>query len=338
MSSNVTSPIFNSLIKYFSQANIKSIKTIAPVDNADLYYYFRPHLEIKLRSPCVVTVHHDLLETGDSLSISKFIPRYLEANLIICLNRAQQDILQTYNITNTTIIPHGYNSDIFFFKHKIQRNKKTIGFISHFYPRLVKGEKHLANIAAHLPVSDYKFILVGRHRKKLANQLIENGFEIEVYEHLPYWLFGKLYQRLSCLLITSMFEGGPASLPEALASNTPIFSMPVGMVNDYKGSNLITILTGSSKDDARLIKDMKTRISYDPSSLGLLTYKEVAEKYFNIFSLYACQQKTSKTNDMLRVFYFQCHYLYDTLYLKKKLKSYFFNIFDTVKFLYLSRF
>jgi len=338
MSNNVTSPIFDSLIKYLGQENIKCIKTIAPVNNADVYYYFRPHLEVRLRPPCVVTVHHDLLDVDDSLVISKFIPRYLEADLIICLNSAQQDILRAYGITNTTVIPHGYNSDVFFFKHKIQKNKKTIGFISHFYPRLVKGEVHLINIAAHLPESDYKFILVGRNRKKLANKLIEIGFEVEVYEYLPYWLFGRLYKRLSCLLITSNFEGGPASLPEALASNTPVFSTSVGMVNDYKDSNLITILTGNAKDDARLIKGAQP---YDPCDLffpKLLTYREVAEKYFNIFSLCACQQTISKKNDALKVFYFKYHYLYKTFYLKKKLRSYFFKFFDTVKFLYLSRF
>ena len=57
-----------------------------PVEQADIYHYHRPHLETKLVSPAVVTVHHDPEDIDHWLEPAKFEGRYREADMVVCLN------------------------------------------------------------------------------------------------------------------------------------------------------------------------------------------------------------------------------------------------------------
>jgi len=283
-----------------------------------------------------VTVHHDLREGGE-LSLHKFITRYAEANLIICLNSFQQETLRSLGINNTELIPHGYNADIFSQKSKITKEKRAIGFVSHYYPRLVKGEDYLIQISKHISTSDFMFILVGRKRLSLARQLREMGFSVELYENLPYRMFPQLYQRLYCLLITSDFEGGPASLPEALISNTPVFSMPVGMVRDYQNNDLITILTGIPIKDAALIQSPQLDNSNKIGNQKVLSYNQVSERYYKIFSKYAIVRQHPKYLSLI-IFYHKIAYSYNTVSYKKKFKLFYVKTCNAIKFLYMNKF
>ncbi|WP_310613847.1 glycosyltransferase [Limnohabitans sp.] len=58
------------------------------------------------------------------------------------------------------------------------------------------------------------------------------GFEVEVFERLPYRVFQGFYGAIDCLLMCSGHEGGPASVPESLATGTPVLTSRVGMSID----------------------------------------------------------------------------------------------------------
>jgi glycosyltransferase involved in cell wall biosynthesis len=79
---------------------------------------------------------------------------------------------------------------------------------------------------------------VGEGRWHDAKKALEKGFEVEYYENLPYHLYGAVFAKMSALLILSEFEGGPASLPEALGSGLPVLARPVGMVSDWVINNV----------------------------------------------------------------------------------------------------
>ena len=72
-----------------------------PVENADIYHYHRPHLETKLVSPAVVTVHHDPEDIDRWLEPAKFEGRYREADMVVCLNSLQVDF---YKIKELSIL------------------------------------------------------------------------------------------------------------------------------------------------------------------------------------------------------------------------------------------
>ncbi|MED7820124.1 MULTISPECIES: capsular polysaccharide export protein, LipB/KpsS family [unclassified Francisella] len=290
-SSYVKSRIFEDIIEYFKRySEFDIIVTLKSIKNASVYYYFRPHLEERLKPNSIVTVHHDLNDPDPNLNIKKFIDRYIEAFLVICLNNSQKEELQLYGIYNTIVIPHGYDPYMLSKKTSyIYKPKTVIGFFSSYYPRLVKGEKFLFKLFALLPKDDFKFILVGKRRKKTAVNLRSLGFECIVFESLPYRFLTKLYSYIDFLLITSTHEGGPACLPEALYTNTPVISTRVGMVNDFKGEGIF-FLTGNLSQDVSLL----SRLSIDKKKVicdymkknanSLLSWENVIKWYDREFN------------------------------------------------------
>jgi len=333
MSSYVKSSIFEAIIKYIGiSQDVTVFCTKNAIKGADVYFYFRPHLEAELISPSIVTVHHDLNESDPNLHISKFLSIYKQASLIVCLNSIQKGILKTYGIINTVVIPHGVNR--IFFKSDIEKivcSKVSIGFFSHYYPRGVKGEEYFLKLAENLSRDQFRFILVGKDRGRLANELCDLGFECHVFERLPYHCFPKLYSLIDMLLITSEFEGGPASLPEALASNTQVFTTKVGMVNDNLNSSLVTLLTKNLAIDVKLISGFKRQVNNYQGASDSLLWVDVAflyqEQFLNI----------SKKNSFSLKSYFSLllestRYKYHTFYLKKKIKKMYPATLDYISF------
>lgn len=240
MSSNVSSGIFNDIVGYFFKFKpngVDIIVTEKPIDDADVYHYHRPHLEKKLKSPSICTVHHDLTETDPWLDFdSKFERIYTESDLIICLNSNQVSYLSDRKIDHTVLLPHGYNDEVFFGLEQsfsVRNEKIHLGIISKRYGRKVKGEEYFYELCKRLDKTKFAFILVGAGRSEDAEFARKLGFEVIVHEYLPYNVFASLYKKIDVLLMLSLYEGGPANIPEAIASGTPIIGNNVGMTSDY---------------------------------------------------------------------------------------------------------
>lgn len=238
MSRDIPSGIFSAILEYFKEFGsdeFSHISSVTPIPNADIYHYHRPHLEETLNQNSICTVHHDLSDPDPWHSKIKFIPRYMEASAIICLNNTQKRILIEQGIAENKlfVIPHGYNDRVLHLKPiKTIDDKITIGLASKRYGRRVKGEAFLLELAKRLDPQHFRFIFVGQNRTISSNRLKDLGFEAHSYERLPYKMFQSFYESIDILLMCSSHEGGPANIPEALATGTPIFSSKIGIPND----------------------------------------------------------------------------------------------------------
>jgi glycosyltransferase involved in cell wall biosynthesis len=238
MSSSQNSKIFNDIISYFnkySPVNISHISSETPLAGALIRHYHRAQLENNLIAPCVVTVHHDLRDNDAWLSIEKFIPRYKEASVVICLNKSQEEILNNLEINNTVVIPHGFNTTLIKKNLSAPRSwtgKIQLAIISKRYGRKVKGESYIHELAKLLDPELFSFILIGGDRLMCSKYLESLNFEVTCLENAPYSVIADFYQKIDLLLMTSHFEGGPANIPEAVAAGVPILCNPIGMAKD----------------------------------------------------------------------------------------------------------
>lgn len=216
-----------------------------PIDDAHIYHYHRPQMERELRANSIVTVHHDLDDPDPFVIFSKFEEHYKAAKKVICLNSRQREWLAARGIHNTIVIPHGFDGTLF---SKLEREvangrKAVLGIVSKRYPRRFKGEVMLYALLQRLDPSRIKLLLVGQGRWEDALFAQSMGFEVECHEVMPYRLFPEVYRTMDFLVMVSTFEGGPANIPEAVATGTPMFCTNVGMVKDMvsDGVNGITL-------------------------------------------------------------------------------------------------
>ncbi|TZG09487.1 MULTISPECIES: glycosyltransferase family 4 protein [Comamonas] len=267
MSKDIDSGIFAAILRYFRENSpewVDNVESVEPLEEADVYHYHRPHLETKLRKNSVCTVHHDLDDPDIWHARQRFIPRYNESSAVICLNETQKKILineEGVKEEKIFVVPHGYNNKILspIQKEKNRQRKFTLGIASRRYGRRVKGEAYLSELIKRLDPDLVKFLLVGQDRSIDAVDFRRYGFEIEVFERLPYRLFQSFYSEIDALLMCSSHEGGPANIPEAMATGTPVFSSPIGMSLDFiKHGDNGFFLTLDPDIDANLIMKYAT--------------------------------------------------------------------------------
>ena len=265
MSRDIDSGIFSAILDYFRKYSpiwVEHIESARPIYGADIYHYHRPQLELSLEKNAVCTVHHDLNDTDSWLARHHFITRYAEAAAVVCINDTQRQILLSEEglaSEKLFVVPHGYNHEMLTLKpvRSGLGGKFTLGMASRRYSRRVKGEAYLHELLKRLDPMLVKFILVGQDRSLDALEMRNLGFEVDVFERLPYQVFQSFYASIDCLLMCSSHEGGPANVPESLATGTPVLSSRVGMSIDLivNGDNGY-FLDFNPDEDAELIHRM----------------------------------------------------------------------------------
>lgn len=266
MSKDVESGIFSAIMKYFKEYSPNWVRhevSILPIEGAAIHHYHRPHLEKKLVSNSVCTVHHDLDDPDVWHSKPRFLPRYMEAAGVICLNQTQKQILYADGIAEDQlyVVPHGYNDKVLRLRSNINTgaasDKVNLGIASRRYARRVKGEAYLSELVKRLDPDLFSFTFVGQDRSIDAIAFRRLGFEVTVFERLPYRVFQSYYEAIDALLMCSSHEGGPANIPEAIATGTPVLSSPIGMAKDLirHGHNGM-FLTLDPQTDADMINSL----------------------------------------------------------------------------------
>ncbi len=252
-------------------AGFEVVQSVRPKRSSALFHYHRPNLERRLRAPAIVTVHHDLQETEPWLKLQSFLPRYREAAVVHCLNETQRRILRGHGIEHTRVIPHGVDRQVLPLPtgaRRLSGQRLCLGIFARRYARNVKGEDLLERMLEHLNPARISFLLVGEDRWRDAAVVRAKGFAAEVYERPPYRLVGQLVARMDALLILSHFEGGPASLPEALGSGVPVLCTPVGMCPDWvrDGENGILL----DREPKRMADHVMSLVAGDASAYDRL--------------------------------------------------------------------
>lgn len=294
MSEDKQSGILSDLIQYF-RAFIPSpyriIVSNEPDHSCDVFHYHRPNICKDIKGPSIVTVHHDPRDTDRWLDWSNFHPKYLKMDHIACLNNSQKNFLVSQGINEraVSVFPHGYNPDLLSAHPNhpdVYASKFTLGIISKRYGRRVKGEAYLLELAKRLDSDKFRFLLLGENRDVTAVELENFGFEVQSFDYMPYKMIASFYSKIDALLITSIFEGGPANLPEALVTRTPVFTTPVGMAPEMiiEGINGC-ILTGNYCVDSKLITDkMGSFENISSASLDHIpTWRDVVLRYSKIY-------------------------------------------------------
>ncbi len=259
----LTSSVFAALIARAAAAappGARVSQSQRPDPRADVWHYHRPNLEWRLRPRSVVTVHHDLRDERGWLQLKYFLSRYREASIIHCLNQTQALLLAEHGIVRTCVIPHGVDRRHFPSPTRPRQwtgSGLRLGIVSRRYDREVKGEGLFRALLPHLDPARVSFTFVGGGRGQDAELARAKGFRAVHWECLPYALMPQIYAAIDALLIPSRFEGGPASLPEALGSGLPAISMPVGMSPDLveDGRNGM-LLSGRTRADAARIMSL----------------------------------------------------------------------------------
>ncbi len=321
MSTYWHSEIFSAMIKYFKKYSrvFAYIVTKDPIENAALYLYFRPHLASEFKFPYAVIAHHDFFDIDESLQFKNVQFIYSKADIVFCLNSNQKKFLEANGINNIHIVPHGYNEILLKVKKRSSK-LKWIGFFSSHYIRGVKGEDYFISIIKILDSRKFGVILVGTGRMLLAKQIKELGYKVECYEQIFYPMIKYLYARISVLVISSITEGGPASLPESIATSTPVFiKKNVGMSCDLYNNKLLHLLTGCSSVDAKHIAKCCCTEGSSRDFSNVIAWYECISKYeqcfLNVFKL------NKKSNQFLLT-YSELHYL-SNVFMKKKMINHF---------------
>ncbi|MCO4293681.1 glycosyltransferase family 4 protein [Solitalea sp. MAHUQ-68] len=176
-----------------------------------LFMLFNPFI----KTPSVLTLHgSDITKPGLMQTITRIVAR--KVNRIIILNDKMRILLNT-SLNNLYKIPCGINIDQFSLNRK---NGATSDFIIGF-----PGDKNR-------PEKNYKLF------KKIIIKLAEAHKNIKIIEfhNLTRAQVIEKLSTLDCLLMTSIREGSPQIIKEAMASGVPVISTNVGDVSNLLDS------------------------------------------------------------------------------------------------------
>lgn len=190
------------------------------------------------------------------IHIEKYLAR--KSTKIVCLSNSQAfDLVNKYKIApaeKVTIIPLGIDLNSlqngkeikrkkFREKFKLQNNEVAVGIVGRTSP--VKNHSLFLQIAKAMNNQpQFKFFIVGDGDETIILQqaLIKEGLKFSTNENFNpnvlifftswYLNIEEVHLGLDFELITSLNEGTPLSIIEAMASGTPVIATNVGGIND----------------------------------------------------------------------------------------------------------
>ena len=114
-----------------------------------------------------------------------------------------------------------------------------------------KGHNFMIKMAEHDYMKNFEFVFCGKNWDDVIDLYSSKNIKCTVvdenYENYP-----QVYDSIDYLLIPSLWEGGPMSVPEALAKGIPIISSKVGWVSEFDVEYMF-----KPGDDLELLKILK---------------------------------------------------------------------------------
>ncbi len=182
------------------------------------------------------------------------------------------------------------DTDKFYLKNKISKN--FIRFVNVGRLNENKNQKMLIEaffeVQKEFPNTKLALIGDGVLRKNLEEQVKKNKLEdkVEFYGNIDY--VEKILNKSDIFVLTSIYEGVPISIIEAMACGLPIIATNVGGIKDIVNKNgiLIEDLNGLVDGMKKLIIDKSLREYMSDNSLNeskKYNKVNVAEKYLEIY-------------------------------------------------------
>ena len=198
------------------------------------------------------------LATKVFIAIERFLGRFTD-KVVAVSNSVENDVSMRYNIVSkdkVAVIQLGFELEKFFEADKNKGRLRQelglgsdvllIGIVGRLVP--VKNHKMFLDVVKKVPA---KFIIVGdgELRQELENYAAELGIRDKVV--FLGWRrdLENIYVDLDVVCLTSLNEGTPVSLIEAMASARPVLATDVGGVRDIVKNNENGLLVQSNDVD-----------------------------------------------------------------------------------------
>lgn len=198
------------------------------------------------------------LATKVFIAIERFLGRFTD-KVVVVSNSVENDVSMRYNIVSkdkVAVIQLGFELEKFFEADKNKGRLRQelglgsdvllIGIVGRLVP--VKNHKMFLDVVKKVPA---KFIIVGdgELRQELENYAAELGIRDKVV--FLGWRrdLENIYVDLDVVCLTSLNEGTPVSLIEAMASARPVLATGVGGVRDIVKNNENGLLVQSNDVD-----------------------------------------------------------------------------------------
>lgn len=218
------------------------------------------------------------IEERDENLVAKFHKVSTSVDVALCHSKKYAELLSARGLTDVHVIEPGVDLQQF-------TPKLKIGVVGRTYPSGRKGE-HLLAAVADVAGIEWHFSgegWFGRARPLAASEMPD------------------FYRGVDYILVSSLYEGGPMCVVEALASGTPVIAPPVGWVPQFPH---IEYATGDVADLRRVLEQLLAEKRALRASVENLTWDNYAAAHDNLFKYYY-DRKFPKGMSSRRMFRFE---------------------------------
>lgn len=227
--------------------------------------------------PVLITLHGGDIQAEQGKTIQVWFTKQIlkKANAAITLNDRMDNIVKRY-VKNTQIIPCSVNTD-FFSPAPIQKTTDINEKIHIIFP----SDKN--RFVKNYPLFEQTIsILQDKYKLKCQISEIKNMSRTEVLD---------LYQKADLMIMTSISEGSPQVVKEAMACNLPVVSTNVGDVS-YLLKNVQNSAVSQNMEANELAELAYQTLNHQIKGISgrdkifqmQLDDKSVAHKIYNIYS------------------------------------------------------
>lgn len=201
---------------------------------------------LPLRSPCpaVVTIHdlsfeHGLMGRRDRLVFERVVPRAAReaARVLTVSERTKRDLVEHYEIPPERIVvtPNGVDPAF----HPTTQDAAAVRPYALAVGAIQERKNQPAALAA-ARETGLELVVVGPVKdERVANELREGGARLEGYVEVE--RLAELYRGAACLVQSSRYEGFGLPVVEAMASGTPVVTVPDPALVEVAGDAAVVV-------------------------------------------------------------------------------------------------
>ena len=258
------------IIGYLKEANkLRKFSKINDFDIVHAHYSFKGFIGLFTKKPIICSLMgSDVLHQNYFIIIlTKFFAKRVWSATIV----KSEQIKRLFN-SKTYLIPNGVNQKVF---RPIDRKmaKSAVGFKNDFNIIFVSYDPN--NSIKNYPLAKESIDLVNRNNVKL--HLISNISQDDLVQY---------YNAADLLLLTSLHEGSPNVVKEAISCNCPIISTDVGDVkqNISNLKNCYIVKNDPEEIAKKILISLKDNRLPIRKSIKHLSNDNIAKKILNLYN------------------------------------------------------